>query len=174
MSNGADLPDDVELLNALLSQARSPLAEGDVEIERLKAQIDTLRRMQFGRKSEQLQRQFETLETQLDDLAAGLGVVDVQRAQALGAKAATSNAMADEAASRQALLAHLPREDHGLEPESSCPDCGQQMQALGEDASEQLAQIAAAFKVFRAIRRKHDLPMLQHYHPGADVRVRTH
>jgi chromosome segregation ATPase len=47
------------------------LAERDVEIEQLKAQIDKLRRMQFGRKSEQLQRQIEALETQLEDLAAG-------------------------------------------------------------------------------------------------------
>jgi hypothetical protein len=39
MSNGADLPDDVELLKALLVEARSLLAERDVEIEQLKAQI---------------------------------------------------------------------------------------------------------------------------------------
>jgi transposase len=154
MSNGADLPDDIELLKALLVEARSLLAERDVEIEQLKAQIDKLRRMQFGRKSEQLQRQIETLETQLEDLAAGRGVVDVQRAQALGANASTSNTTADEAASRQALPTHLPREDHVLEPESSCPDCGQPMQALGEDSSEQLARVAAAFKVIRTIRRK--------------------
>jgi len=76
MSNRADLPDDIELLKALLVEARSLLAERDVEIEQLKAQIDKLRRMQFGRKSEQLQRQIETLETQLEDLAAGRGVVD--------------------------------------------------------------------------------------------------
>jgi len=154
MSNGADLPDDVELLKALLVEARSLLAERDVEIEQLKAQIDKLRRMQFGRKSEQLQRQIETLETQLEDLAAGRGVVDVQRAQARGANASTSNATTDEAASRQALPAHLPRENHVLEPESSCPDCGQPMQVLGEDESEQLARVAAAFKVIRTIRRK--------------------
>ncbi|MDR6496817.1 transposase [Paraburkholderia terricola] len=154
MSNGADLPDDVELLKALLVEARSLLAERDVEIGQLKAQIDKLRRMQFGRKSEQLQRQIETLETQLEDLAAGRGVTDVQRAQARGANASTSNATTDEAASRQALPAHLPREDHVLEPESGCPDCGQPMRVLGEDVSEQLARVAAAFKVIRTIRRK--------------------
>ncbi|WP_129561374.1 IS66 family transposase [Paraburkholderia dokdonensis] len=154
MSSGADLPDDVELLKALLVEARSLLAERDVEIEQLKAQIDKLRRMQFGRKSEQLQRQIETLETQLEDLAAGRGVADVQRAQARGANASTSNATTDEAASKQALPAHLPREDHVLEPESNCPDCGQPMQVLGEDVSEQLARVTAAFKVIRTIRRK--------------------
>ncbi|MBB5510873.1 transposase [Paraburkholderia sp. JPY681] len=155
MSNGADLPDDVELLEALLVEARSLLAERDVEVdEQLKAQIDKLRRMQFGRKSERLQRQIETLETQLEDLAAGRGVVDVQRAQARSANASTSNATTDEAASRQALPTHLPREDHVRKPESSCPHCGQPMQVLGEDESEQLARVAAAFKVNRTIRRK--------------------
>src|ERR1700744_695803 len=158
MSNGADLPDDVELLKALLVEARSLLAERDVEIDHLKAQIDKLRRMQFGRKSEQFQRQIETLETQLEDPAAGRGVADVERAQARGANASSSNATTDEAASRQALAAHLAREDHVREPESSCPDCGQQMQVLGEDVSEQLARVAAAFKVVRTIRRKFVCP----------------
>jgi transposase len=154
MSNGADLPDDVDLLKALLVEARTLLAERDLEIEQLKAQIDKLRRMQFGRKSEQLDRQIETLETQLEDLAAGRGVEDVQRAQARRTNAGASSMTTGEAASKEALAAHLPREDHVLAPDPSCPDCGQPMQPLGEDVSEQLARIAAAFKVIRTIRRK--------------------
>jgi outer membrane protein TolC len=42
MSNGAELPDDVETLRALLAEARAQLAERDLEIEQLKAQIDKL------------------------------------------------------------------------------------------------------------------------------------
>jgi transposase len=75
--------------------------------------------MQVGPKSEQLQRQIETLETletQFEDLAAGRGVADLARAQARGADASSSNATTDEAASRQALPAHLSREDHVLKP----------------------------------------------------------
>jgi transposase len=56
----------------------------------------------------------------------------------------------DDLVARQALPVHLPREEHVLEPESSCPDPGQLMQVLGEHASEQLAQVAAAFMVIRA------------------------
>lgn len=44
MSNGAELPDDVETLRALLVEARARLAERDLEIEQLKAQIDKLKR----------------------------------------------------------------------------------------------------------------------------------
>jgi len=135
MSNGADLPHDVESMRALLVEARSLLAERDVEIEQLKAQIDNLRRMQFGRESEQSQRQIKTLDTQLQDLTAGRGVADVEHAQAQGADA-SSNATTDEAASRQALPAHLSREHHALEPESSCPHRGHHMQAIGEDVSK--------------------------------------
>ena len=68
MSNGAELPDDVETLRALLLEARAQLAERDLEIEQLKAQLDKLRRMQFGRKSEQLDREVARLETALEDL----------------------------------------------------------------------------------------------------------
>ncbi|MEX3606288.1 MAG: transposase [Burkholderia sp.] len=41
-----------------------------------------------------------------------------------------------------------------LEPDPVCPKCGTEMQVLGEDVSEQLARVAAAFKVIRTIRRK--------------------
>ncbi|MEX3765290.1 transposase, partial [Paraburkholderia phenoliruptrix] len=44
-----------------------------LEIEQLKLQIARLRRMQFGRKSEKLDRQIEQLETRLEDLMAEEG-----------------------------------------------------------------------------------------------------
>lgn len=57
MSSDADLPDDVSILKTLLVEARALLAERDLEIEQFKLLIDKLKRMQFGRKSEQLGRQ---------------------------------------------------------------------------------------------------------------------
>ena len=69
MHDDGDLPDDIDALKALLVKARASIsqmqqdmAERDLEIERLKAQIDKLKRMQFGRKSEKLGRQIEQLE----------------------------------------------------------------------------------------------------------------
>lgn len=79
MSSDADLPDDVATLQALLSEALASIADRDREIERLKVQIDKLKRMHFGRKSEQL----DQLETQLEDLAIGQGAADVRRARAI-------------------------------------------------------------------------------------------
>ena len=150
MPDISDLPDDIDALKALLLEARASLAERDLEIERLKAQIDKLKRMQFGRKSEKLDRQIAELETRLEDLTGSRGVAETREAQA----GSRSRSDAPERASREALPDHLPREEHVLEPEPTCAECGGQMQALGEDVSEQLGRIAAAFKVIRTIRRK--------------------
>ncbi|WP_028221468.1 IS66 family transposase [Paraburkholderia oxyphila] len=158
MTEDAQLPDDVDALKALLIEARAQLAERDIEIEQLKAQIDKLKRMQFGRKSEQLERQIERLETGLEDLTGGRGVADVRRVRASG-----TSATAGATSSKEALPPHLHREEHVLEPASSCPKCGNAMQALGEDISEQLARVAAAFKVIRTIRRKTVCPSCHHF-----------
>lgn len=157
MRNADEFPDDIDALKALLveahasiAQMRQDMVERDLEIERLKAQIAKLRRMQFGRKSEKLDREIERLEAKLDDLSAGRGAAEA-RDMAAGSK---NTAAATERATREALPEHLPREKHVLEPDPTCPDCGEPMQALGEDISEQLARVAAAFKVIRTIRHK--------------------
>ncbi|MHA6897284.1 IS66 family transposase [Ralstonia pseudosolanacearum] len=166
MHNAGDLPDDIDALKALLIEAqasiaqrdlaleqiRQDMAERDLEIERLKAQIAKLRRMQFGRKSEKLDRQIEQLEARLDDLTAGRGAAEA--CDIAAGRKSTATSTSTERATREALPEHLLREEHILEPDPTCPDCGEPMQALGEDISEQLARIAAAFKVIRTIRRK--------------------
>src|SRR3984957_420808 len=57
-------------LKALIFSRREQLASRDTEIEHLKRLIAKLRRMQFGRKSEKLDRQIEQLELRLDELQA--------------------------------------------------------------------------------------------------------
>jgi transposase len=78
------LPNDIEALKALLRQRDGELQQlrdtvstleqalnvRSLEIEQLKLQLAKLRRMQFGRKSEKLDRQIEQLETRLEDLLA--------------------------------------------------------------------------------------------------------
>lgn len=77
MLNPADLPNDIDALNALLwarevevAGLRAQLNTRAAEIKHLKLQIAKLRRMQFGRKSEKLDHQIEQLELQLEDLQA--------------------------------------------------------------------------------------------------------
>ena len=159
-SHPANLPDDIDALKALLlardgeiqqlrgtvSTLEQALNVRSLEIEQLKLQLAKLKRMQFGRKSEKLDRQIEQLETRLEDLVAEEGAAEE--------KQVTSHVVRQKSV-RQPLPEHLPREEHVLEPqESACPQCGRSLKPLGEDVSEQLEIIASAFKVIRHIRRK--------------------
>ena len=96
----ADLPDDVYALKALVRahaasahanakrvvELQDQLSSRVIEIEHLKLMLAKLRRMQFGRKSEKLDRQIEQLELRLEDLQADEGAA----AQADSKKGATT------------------------------------------------------------------------------------
>ena len=56
-----DLPDDVDSLKALVLASRA-------EVEHLKLVITKLKRLQFGRRSEKLEREIEQLELRLEEL----------------------------------------------------------------------------------------------------------
>jgi transposase len=68
----APLPDldtlDAAALKALIVSQHEQLSSHAAEIERLRLLIARLQRLQFGRKSEKLERQIEQLQLQLDDL----------------------------------------------------------------------------------------------------------
>jgi transposase len=153
MLSHADLPDDIDALKALLIEQdatvralQESLVSSTVEIEQLKLLIAKLKRMQFGRKSEKLDRQIEQLELKLEDLQAdeGESATQAQRNARLPRKPST----------RKPLPAHLPREEHVYPTADACPDCGGSLRQLGEDVSEQLEFIPASFKVIRHVRPK--------------------
>ena len=161
MPDTSSLPDDIATLKALLMQRDSEvlqlrstvttleqaLSVRTLEIEQLKLQIAKLKRMHFGRKSEKIHRKIEQLETRLEDLVADEGASE----QELPATSAPAHARA----ARQQLPAHLPRDDRIYEPvETVCLQCGRGFKYLGDDVSEQLEVIGAAFKELRHVRRK--------------------
>jgi transposase len=150
------LPDlntlDADTLRELLLATHEQLLSRDHEIEHLMLLIAKLRRMQFGRKSEKIERQIEQLELQLEDLEANRAEsVDTAERQA-----ATANTIPPATKpSRRALPAHLPRETKIHEPaEQACPECGGTLKKLGEDVSEILEYVPASFKVIRHVRPK--------------------
>ncbi|BDB27809.1 hypothetical protein CTP10_R52190 [Cupriavidus sp. P-10] len=152
-SSNASLPDDIDALKALLLAREAELRERDsdvenlrgtvatlqrtlsdraLEIESLKLWIAKLQRMQFGRKSEKIDRQIEQLELRLEDLQAdeGAGVLDASEQRSKDATRPTG---------RRALPDHLPREDLVHQPDDvCCPQCGGTLNELGEDIAEQL------------------------------------
>jgi transposase len=120
------------------------------EIEHLKLLIAKLRRLQFGRKSEKVERQIEQLELKLEDLEAQrVGSLPQPACEADGPKPAPN------AKSRRPLPEHLPRETRTHAPaEPVCPACGGTLKKLGEDVSEVLEWVPASFKVIRHVRPK--------------------
>lgn len=102
-----DLPSDVESLQALV---RSSLAE----IERLKLIIAKLKRLQFGPRSEKLDREIEQLELKLEEL----------QISAAPAAPLTIERPTTERPVRRPLPPHLPRTRIEHLPACSCPDCG--------------------------------------------------
>src|ERR1700686_4773332 len=134
----------------ILSQ-REQLASRDAEIEHLKLLIAKLRRMQFGRSSEKLDRQIEQLELRLEEL-------QTSQAEKTAANTFAQPAIPNQpvkAPVRRSLPEHLPRETRKYLPQQkACPDCGGALHPLGEDVCEILEYVQVRFKVIRQVRPK--------------------
>src|SRR3974377_1784035 len=126
------------------------LQSRESEIEHLKLLLAKLQRMQFGRKSEKLQRQIEQLELRLEDLEEAQEE-DKEPAKASGwAQTAKATAAQKEPARRRPLPSHLPRVTRTHAPkEQSCPGCGGKRRPLGGEVSERWGYMAAHFHVIR-------------------------
>jgi transposase len=156
MSERVGLPDldtlDSTALKVLILSQHEELLSKDDEIEQLKLLIAKLRRMQFGRKSEKLERQIEQLELRLDELETKRAE---QEARSPGGTTAEPTAPAAAKRERRPLPAHLPREERKILPkQQACPDCGGRLKHLGEDVSEILEYVPEHFKVIRQVRPK--------------------
>lgn len=136
-AEGDDLPDDVEKLKELVRSSRA-------EIEHLKLVIAKLKRLQFGRRSEKLDREIEQLELRLEEL----------QVSALPAAPLTSEKPTAQVPVRRALPDHLPRTRIEHAPACACPDCGAAMRKIGEDVSEILDYVPARFRVIQHVRPK--------------------
>jgi transposase len=116
--------------------------------------LSQLRRMQFGRRSETMERQIEQLELRLEDL---------QQAQAAEPKMLSAASPSPESypsvaqakPARRPLPEHLPRQTQTHMPKhSACPDCGGELRKLSEDVSEMLEYVPGSFQVIRYVRPK--------------------
>src|SRR5260221_7132605 len=142
---------DLTALKALIVAQQEQILSHKNEIEHLKLLIAKLRRMQFGRSSEKLNRQIEQLELRLEALqmneAESIATQVLREPAAMGASVARSV--------RRPLPSHLPRETPTYLPrQESCPDCGGKLKQLGEDVSEVLEIEPLRFKVIRQVRPK--------------------
>jgi transposase len=159
------LPDlsqlDREALQALLlaeHQARiathQQLLRREIEIEHLKLLLSQLRRMQFGRKSEKLERQIEQLELRLEDLQQAQTAE--QTTHSIENPGSEPSQPTDKAKpTRRPLPEHLPRQTQTHLPKHTvCPDCGGELRKLSEDVSEMLEYVPDSIQVIRHVRPK--------------------
>lgn len=155
----APLPDldalDAAALKDMIIKQHAQISSRDAELERLQLIIARLRRLQFGRKSEKIQREIEQLELQLEDLEEGAAEKKQRAGNTLPLAAVAIFASVTEKPARRALPEHLPRQTEIHQPEQeSCPGCGGELRKLGEDVSEMLEYVPARFKVIRHVRPK--------------------
>ncbi|HBT5242748.1 TPA: IS66 family transposase, partial [Klebsiella quasipneumoniae] len=118
--------------------------EREREIDHLQAQLDKLRRMNFGSRSEKVSRRIAQMEADLKQLQKEsdtlTGRVDDPAVQRPLRQTRT----------RKPFPESLPRDEKRLLPAASCcPECGGALSYLGEDAAEQLELMRSAFRVIR-------------------------
>ena len=145
------LPNDVEVLRAIVAAQAAELAAKDGLIGTLRLQLARLRRQQFGRSSERLDRDIDQLELTLEDLEAEQATVAPASA---GTGDTHQSAPAAAKPARRPLPDHLPREIVEHPAPVSCPACGGSMRPLGEDVTEILDWVPGRFRVVRHVRPK--------------------
>src|SRR5271167_3946288 len=144
------LPADA--LRALILAQHEQLISREREIEHLQLLLAKLQRMQFGRKSEKLERQIEQLELRLEELESKRSEQE-PNAPAPAPVIASSTPITKP--TRRALPDHLPRQTCRHEPKQTvCPQCQGELRKLGEDVSEMLEYVPASFVVIRHVRTK--------------------
>ncbi len=139
-----DLPDDLQTLKQLVREQRALLDTRQREIESLTLLIAKLKRMQFGRSSERLEREIAQLELALEELES-----ERQPRPAVAESADTQPVTRS-----RHLPDHLPRQPIVHSPACTCPDCGADMRVIGEDVSEMLDYLPGRFRVLRHVRPK--------------------
>ena len=135
--------------DAALADARAELLARDLLIQTLRVQIARLRRMQFGKSSEKLDRQIEQLELALEELEAEAAVADERK---------TAATVVERPSPVRALPPHLPRDEIVHEPATgscACPSCGGALRPLAADADEMLDVVPVSWRVVRHIRPKY-------------------
>jgi len=157
MPEAADLPNDVEALKGIILEHTAKLEAAEarlifqkLELEKLRFEIACLKRIKYGRSSEQLDRELTQMQLSIEDLEASLAAKPPEMRPAPKEQ--------PEKPVRRPLPQELPREEIVHENPCRCPACGGQLRQLGEDVSEMLEYVPGRFKVIRHVRPLQRLP----------------
>src|SRR3954470_22701137 len=129
---------------------RSEHEAAQAEIEKLRLLIRQLQRDRFGRRSERLDP--DQLQLGLEDLEQTVAAAEAAQEEA-ATRSGTPRPPRVRRRNLGALPAHLPRVEVLVDVEDkSCPCCGGDLHAIGEDTSEMLDLVPAQLRV-KVIRR---------------------
>lgn len=144
-----------EVRQVELAAAKAGLIAKALEIEKLRLQLARLRRMQFGRSSEKIERAIDQLELRLEELEAETPAVSPAASVGEGEPSTTieQTSSSKHKSERRALPAHLPCREIVHEPSCTCPKCGGEMRKVGEDVTNILDYVPGHFEVIKHIRR---------------------
>jgi transposase len=152
----ASLREELQSQRQALESREAQLKEQSALIEKLKFELARLKRWRFGQSTEGLSaEQLALWEAELDgDIAALQARLDALEAEKPGAGKAGGEQKRQP--KRRALPESLPRVEvlHDL-PSHDCPTCGQGLERIGEEVSEQLDIVPAKFFVRRHVRPKY-------------------
>ena len=130
MPKAADLPNDVEALRRIVLEHSAKLEVADallisqkLELEKLRFEIAYLKRMKYGRSSEQLDRELVQMQLSIEDLEASLAAKPLE--------VRPTPKEPSEKPARRPLPAELPREEIVHKNPCACPDCGGKLRPLG-------------------------------------------
>ena len=151
----AQLPTDPDALRAFATALQSELYAKTLHVEKLKAQLATLRRARFGQSSEKLDRQIDWLEQAIGDIEEAEAANEARQEAATAAATSRSQARPARAGNRRPLPEHLPREIVAHAGACVCPACGsERLRKIGDEEREVLEYVASHFKVVVHVRPK--------------------
>ncbi len=144
MINVADLPEDIDVLKAII------IAQQDKNT-RLELLVRAFKQAIFGRKSEKINP--DQFELALEDIETAMACIKAEDSPLDDVAAPVTPKT--RAANRGALPRHLPRIEEIIAPESKQCSCGNDLHVIGEDVSERLDIIPAQFRVIVTHRPKY-------------------
>lgn len=134
---------------AQVGESERELRYRQMRVDQLTHEIATLKRLQFGKRREQLNSEQMSLLNEAID--ADLAALEIELEQ-LQSNAASGKQR--QKPKRAPLPAHLPRTDIHHEPDDTTCSCGCRRARVGEDISEKLDYTPGVFTVERHIRGK--------------------
>lgn len=157
----AHLPDNPAVLKEIIAQLQEQIERSQRENDKLRHEIDQLKRMHFGPRSERLVPEQMLMPFAGQSFAADMPPPGTPPRES-GTQATTAAVKPEIVGhGRQKLPAHLKRVPvtHDVpEAEKRCRNCKKALVRIGEDTSEQLEYTPSQLKVIQNIRPKYTCP----------------